>query len=160
MQIQACNRHIGLAIDAGRQRVGDQRKRRFGHEAQPRRRGAFRERPASHGGGLLGPKGIAIDMSGNAWIANAGGSSVVKLSPTGSVLSGTGGFTGGGIDAPVALALDSQTNVWVANFSGNSVTVLTSTGAAKRRKSADRCGRHRQPNRHRHRQEWLWLGQQ
>jgi DNA-binding beta-propeller fold protein YncE len=35
------------------------------------------------GGGLLGPKGIAIDKSGNAWIANAGGSSVVKLSPAG-----------------------------------------------------------------------------
>ncbi len=47
--------------------------------------------------GLLNPQGLAIDGSGNVWIANNGtapnSSSVTELSNTGTVLSGATGYT-------------------------------------------------------------------
>jgi streptogramin lyase len=82
------------------------------------------------GGGLNGPQGIAIDGSGNAWIANLSGSSVTKISSAGAVLSGTGGYATGGISGPAAIAIDGSGNAWVANQTTSTVTELSSTGTA------------------------------
>ena len=60
------------------------------------------------------PTGVAIDGAGNAWIANFFGSSVVELSSSGSILSGSKGYTGGGVD-PSAIAIDCSGNVWATN---------------------------------------------
>jgi hypothetical protein len=79
------------------------------------------------GGGLNIPWGIAIDGSGNAWVANEGGSSVIELSSTGAFLSGTSGYTGGGLNRPRGIAIDGSGNVWVTNQTGP-VTKLSSTG--------------------------------
>jgi hypothetical protein len=81
------------------------------------------------GGGILNPRSIAIDASGDAWVVNAGGS-VSKFSPTGDALSPESGFTGGGLSSPQGIAIDQKGHVWVANTGNNSVTELSATGSA------------------------------
>jgi streptogramin lyase len=99
------------------------------------------------GGGLTGQSfSVAIDASGNAWIANPGSyvsgyaGSVTELSSLGTPISGSGGF--GDLGAyPFSLAIDLNGDVWIANFgipSGTpgfgstpgSVTELAPNGAA------------------------------
>jgi len=84
------------------------------------------------GGGLNRPRGVAVDSSGNVWLANLGsnfnGNSVTKLDSTGKAISGNTGFTGGGLNGPWDVAVDSSNRVWITDFSGNSVTELDSTG--------------------------------
>ncbi|HLM66400.1 MAG TPA: hypothetical protein VK358_02685 [Longimicrobium sp.] len=63
-------------------------------------------------------KTIALDRSGNVWVASngqpdGGPGLVYLLNPRGEV---AGGFGGGGIDTPWGLAIDGDDNVWVANF--------------------------------------------
>lgn len=67
------------------------------------------------------PEGIAIDASGNVWIANWGDSSVTKLSSSGAVL---GTFSVDGY--PGGIAIDASGNVWVTNF--GSVVELSPDG--------------------------------
>jgi streptogramin lyase len=75
-------------------------------------------------GPLNAPSAVAIDLSGNAWLANAGNSTVTKINA-----SGTTGmvFTGGNLSAPVSLAVDANSNVWVAN-GNSSVTQISASG--------------------------------
>lgn len=80
-------------------------------------------------GGIVSPQAIAIDPSGDAWIAD-GSNAVIKLSSTGSPLSGTSGYTGIGLNSPTAIAIDHSGDVWVTNKSGNNVIVISSTGGA------------------------------
>jgi hypothetical protein len=79
------------------------------------------------GGGLDSPLSIAIDASGNAWIANFGGNSVSELSPVGAILSGSG-YTVGGIARPHGIAIDTAGNALVANALTNTLTELNSSG--------------------------------
>jgi sugar lactone lactonase YvrE len=94
------------------------------------------------GGGLTGPMGIAIDLTGNVWAANAGGqtyhaNSLSEFTPGNypdglqstalSPSAGFGGFTGGGIVLPGNLAIDPTGNVWVVN-SNSSISEMGSAG--------------------------------
>ena len=85
------------------------------------------------GGGLNGPQGIAIDGSGNAWIANLSGSSVTKISSAGR---------GAVRRRRVCERRDQRTgsdchrrrgNAWVANQTTSTVTEVSSTGTVLRR---------------------------
>ena len=84
------------------------------------------------GGGLMavdGPTALAIDASGNAWVANYGGV-VSAFSPVGVPLFASG-ISGGGLNSSYALAIDGSNNVWVTNGasgSGGSVAEISSTG--------------------------------
>ncbi len=87
-------------------------------------------------GGTPLPGYFAIDAAGNVWITNlasekavspAGTDSVIKIGPTGAVLSGATGFTAGGVHLPEGLAIDDTGNVWIANTS-SSVIKLTNAG--------------------------------
>ena len=82
------------------------------------------------GGGMDGVVGIAIDPTGDAWIVNdlTGGGSIIELSPTGSVMSGSG-FGGSTLGAPNAIAIDGSGNAWITS-SNNQVTELNKMGAA------------------------------
>ena len=77
------------------------------------------------GGGLNAPTSLALDGSGNVWIANAGGNSVSELSPAGSQLTGTLGYTGSGnVLGAQGIAIDKAGNVWIADTLLSSVVEL------------------------------------
>jgi sugar lactone lactonase YvrE len=86
-------------------------------------------------GGLSGVRGIAIDAAGDAWVANQASPSnntvydVTELSPTGSFLSGTSGYTTASLNEPYGIAIDLGGNAWVTNFTGSSVTKLSPSGS-------------------------------
>lgn len=77
------------------------------------------------GGGLAAPFGIALDASGDAFISNEGGTSVVELSPTGSLLTS---LSATGMYGPQGVAVDRSGNLWVANTAGNSVVKFPLSG--------------------------------
>ena len=66
------------------------------------------------------PWGIAIDASGNVWVANDLSNTVSELSPTGSII---GTYPVG--KWPTGIAIDASGNVWVANYGDNTVTEIT-----------------------------------
>ncbi len=70
------------------------------------------------------PVGLAIDASGNVWVANYGSGNVTELNSSGATL---GTFPVG--TNPIGLAIDSSGNVWVTNFASSNVTELNSSGA-------------------------------
>ena len=85
---------------------------------------------ATHGGFF----GIAIDLSGNAWVPSNTGNCLVEFSSLGVVSSGVGGFTGGGLNDPYAVAVDGLGNVWATNIGvsgagANSVSEFTNGGS-------------------------------
>jgi len=80
-------------------------------------------------GGISTPTAIAIDGSGDAWIANNGSTaSVTELSPLGAALNSSP-FTVGGLQTPYSIAIDLSGNAWIANYT-SSITGLSSTGSA------------------------------
>jgi hypothetical protein len=92
------------------------------------------------GGNLTAPGFIAIDSSGNAWVANCpscqpsvGTDSIVGFNSGGAVLSGSLGYTAG-IHKPQGLAFDLLGNLWSTNSAAGSkpdeVVKQTSGGLA------------------------------
>ena len=69
------------------------------------------------------PVAIAVDSSGNVWVANDSSNNVTELNSSGVVV---GTYTVG--SEPVGVAVDSSGNVWVANVGSNNVTELNSSG--------------------------------
>lgn len=65
------------------------------------------------------PAGIALDQSGNVWIADYDASTVFELS-SGGVLVGQA--AGGGVNRPVGIAIDGQGNIWTADYRGNAIS--------------------------------------
>ena len=83
------------------------------------------------GAGLSAPTGLALDATGNAWIANAGGNSVTALTNTGTPLTGPAGYTGNNtILGAQAVAVDRSGNVWIADTLLSSIVKLTVSGGA------------------------------
>jgi DNA-binding beta-propeller fold protein YncE len=75
---------------------------------------------------LNAPSAVALDASGNPWVAESGNSGLIYLMPG----SGTPVSAGsGGLNAPAAAAIDAQGNVWVANSGANTVSEFTSAGS-------------------------------
>ena len=67
------------------------------------------------GGGLNAPRGIAVDGSGNIWVANSGNNSISEFSSIGNPISSAAGYTGGGLSGPRDIAVDTSGNVWVTD---------------------------------------------
>jgi streptogramin lyase len=66
-------------------------------------------------GGLNGPGDVAIDTTGNVWVANYSGGVVSKFSPTG-VPAAMQGFPGTGLEQSYGITVDAQNNAWVSNY--------------------------------------------
>ena len=81
------------------------------------------------GGGVNSPTAIAIDGSGNAWLANTN-NSISKFNSLGAADSGSSGYTGGGLNTPKGIALDTAGNAWVVNFGTNTLSKFSSLGVA------------------------------
>jgi streptogramin lyase len=94
--------------------------------------------------GGVSPIGVAIDGSGNVWVTDDA-NGVLELSPTGSLVSPTTGFTGGGLSGPIAIAIDASGNVWVANR-GGSVSEFRPNGSALSPSTGFTGGGINQPN--------------
>lgn len=84
------------------------------------------------------PWGLAIDASGNLYVADSWAHTIRKISPTGlvSTLAGTAGSNGSvdgtGADArfkyPKGVATDTRGNVYVADTSNNTIRKITPSG--------------------------------
>lgn len=88
-------------------------------------------------GQFSSPTGIALDSSGNIWVADNGNNRVEKFSSSGSFLSqfpcasgactpsAANGQLGGG---PSGIAIDSGGNIWVADYNNYRVEKFSSSG--------------------------------
>ena len=68
---------------------------------------------------------VAIDANHNAWLANAEGTTVTKVTQTGSQFTTTPYTCCNG---PGGIAIDQRGFVWVANYMGDSISQLASDG--------------------------------
>src|SRR5665213_673577 len=87
------------------------------------------------GNGIFSPYGIAIDLSGNAWITNdqvsnsqpqVNPASVTELSSVGAFLSG--GSSGNAIE-PLGVAIDGTGNAWIGGYLGGDLIELSQSGS-------------------------------
>jgi len=84
------------------------------------------------GNGINQSYGLALDMTGDVWLANeqtdpnSGNGDVAELNSAGSALKTN--LTAGGISFPIAAAADSNGNMWFADYGDSKVTVLNSSG--------------------------------
>jgi streptogramin lyase len=70
------------------------------------------------------PSALAVDASGDIWVADKGANAVTELTPVGT----TATYTAGSMNAPSALAIDTTGDVWIANSGNNTLTELSSSG--------------------------------
>jgi sugar lactone lactonase YvrE len=85
------------------------------------------------GGGQFavpGPAGVAINSSGNIYVADPGNNRVQKFSSTGTFISslGSSGSGDGQFSNPVGLAIDSSDNLYVADSGNNRIQKFNSAG--------------------------------
>ena len=86
-----------------------------------------------------GPTGVAVDSSGNVYVADAGNTSIRKITANGTVttfagLSGIAGSSDGvgaaaRFNAPQGIAVDSAGNIYVADTNNSTVRKVTAGGA-------------------------------
>jgi streptogramin lyase len=88
------------------------------------------------GGGLLNPIQLAVDASGNIWVANNASGSTGRLSEFNhlGVPANSTGYTGGGLDVSQSVVIALSGNVWVGNSNVgetvNNLSEFTSAGTA------------------------------
>lgn len=73
------------------------------------------------------PFGLAIDSSGNAWVANQAPDSICEFSSAG--VPNNTPFTGGGLKSPHDIAIDGSGNMWVTNSGNSSISKFNSSGS-------------------------------
>lgn len=73
---------------------------------------------------------MAIDQSGNVWVANYEGNGISEISSTGMVLS-NGGFTSASLDHPQSVVIDGEGTVWICSYRGGSLTELAGSASTK-----------------------------
>jgi sugar lactone lactonase YvrE len=86
---------------------------------------------------FLGPSSVAVDASGNVYVANSGYNTINKVSPAGVVTTLAGNANSGSADGvganatfnnPTGVALDGSGNVYVADFLNSMIRKVTPGG--------------------------------
>ncbi|MEO6109734.1 MAG: prepilin-type N-terminal cleavage/methylation domain-containing protein [Candidatus Saccharimonadales bacterium] len=75
------------------------------------------------GASINQPNDVAVDASGNVYVADLYGNQVRKITPAGVTTT-----FASGIGYPEGLELDASGNVYVASFGGNNIVKITSSG--------------------------------
>ena len=88
--------------------------------------GAILSPAGGYTSGISGPQGLAIDDTGNVWVANSL-ANVTKMSSSGVVASG---FPLPQTNTPNAIALDVNGNAWVSESANNSLTEIPPGGVS------------------------------
>lgn len=71
--------------------------------------------------GFHAPEGIAIDASGNVYVANTAGNTVSQVSAGGTVTS----TYASGFNQPSDIVFDDYGNLYVSNYAGSSISLVT-----------------------------------
>jgi YD repeat-containing protein len=81
-------------------------------------------------GRLQNPQALAIDGSGNFWVADTGNNRIEEFSSKGAFLraSGSGGTENGQFKAPKGIEVDAGGDVWVADTGNNRIQELSTSG--------------------------------
>jgi sugar lactone lactonase YvrE len=76
---------------------------------------------------FIGPQGVVIDKSGNAWVMNFGANSIQEISKSGSTYTVEAPIVSEGhpFNQPNGIVIDPQGNLWTANYGGNSIQEIT-----------------------------------
>ncbi|HEX5705212.1 MAG TPA: PxKF domain-containing protein [Pyrinomonadaceae bacterium] len=84
----------------------------------------------SEGGQFLAAAGIAVDSTGNIYVADSGANLIRKFSSTGTPIGtiGSGGSSNGQFANPVGIAIDSGNNLYVADSGNNRIQKFNSAG--------------------------------
>lgn len=75
--------------------------------------------------GVNGPTGMAFDGSGNLYVTSFNASTVLELSPTGTLLQT---LTSPGLNSPDGLVIDGSGRILVSNRSLDTIEAFSSTG--------------------------------
>jgi prepilin-type N-terminal cleavage/methylation domain-containing protein len=88
------------------------------------------------------PTGIAIDSTGNIWVADKSNNRIEEFSSSGTYINsigagyngiggaiGSSGIGSGQFNAPYGITIDSGNNIWVADYNNNRVQELNSSGS-------------------------------
>jgi sugar lactone lactonase YvrE len=95
------------------------------------------------------PTGVAVDPSGNLYVADYGNNEIRKITPTGVVSTIAGNGTQGSINGagniatfngPTSLALDPSGNIYVADDNNNQIRKITPAGLVSTLAGSDSTG--------------------
>ena len=73
--------------------------------------------PTVVGSGFNNPQGVAVDASGNVFVADAGNNAVKELIGG----SGTPVTVGSGFSSPMGVSVDAAGNIYVADYGNNAI---------------------------------------
>ncbi len=81
-------------------------------------------------GQLKTPADVAIDASGNLWVADRGNNRIQKFNANGEYLAkfGSAGAGNGQFNSPASIAIDAKGNIWVADRGNNRIQKFNANG--------------------------------
>ena len=74
------------------------------------------------------PEGVAVDASGNIYIADTGNNRIRKISPNGTITTIVGNGTTAILKAPTGIAVSASGNLYIADTGNNRILVVDPSG--------------------------------